>query len=575
MKWVEKTAYAALGLSDDLPENEYLEVGEFRVIDSPEMLFFVTEKVLETLKEKRDLVHRFAPSQAHRLPYIQDPDSFFLSYAEHTQKPGKPTPYDSGFVSAYVAYLEKTLPALASFFFTRLKFRIPESARERHTYIVGGSGSGKSELLKVLMYPYIKPKHRTATVVLFDPHGDIAAQVGHWKEHIPGNNLIYIDPSLKTGFMPCINPLDIPHNASDQFVNNMAECLTEVFKEIVGAESNITANMGTMLKAVLTILLKKPGATLKDLQIFMKDEENESLVEYAIAHSPPGQRHFFESSFYDKNYQPTKRALYTKLQDLFNSQVFYDLTVGKSTLSIRELMDSKKTVVFSLPKGVVGEQTSSAFGRFMLALMQGFAFQRQDIPKSERVKTHVFLDEFHNFVTPSIAVILDEARKYALHLTLVQQFYGQKTNNLLKGSIMTNTAIKITGTGEGESLQKLSKLMTGTSADDIQNLAMGEFYIKMKRQNGLIQQAFHSNNAKKFINNITLLDFRNSMKAEQWQQVRQYQLEHYYRDLALERDSDENAPETIVGINPENITPSTEKTPQNAKSEAYKPLFDL
>lgn len=332
--------------------------------------------------------------------------------------------------------------------------------------------------------------------------------------------------------MPCINPLEIPENAPPAMVNYMSECLTEVFKEIVGGDSNVTANMGTMLKAVLTVLLRKPESTLKDFQTFMRDDENQELVEYAKRTSSSGQKHFFENGFYDLNYTPTKRALYTKIQDLFNSQSFYDLTVGKSTLNIRALMDSRKTVIFRLSKGKIGEQTSSAFGRFLLALMQGFSFQRQDTPEKNRIPTHVFLDEFHNFVTPSIQTILDESRKYGLHLTLVQQFFGQKTDTQLRASIMNNTAVKICGTGEDSTLEKMARVMTGATKEELQNCERGQFYIKVKKQGGLIQQAFGTNYARPFRNTTALLGFRNTMLSEEWQRVKEQQLQKYYRSLS-------------------------------------------
>lgn len=149
---------------------------------------------------------------------------------------------------------------------------------------MAGSGSGKSELLKVLMLSYIRQKHRKETLILLDPHGDIAGQVAHFKEHRGGDNLVYISPDLKNGFTPCINPLEMGQGSPEQ-INYMAECLTEVFKEIVGDQANITANMETLLKAVLSVLLSREGSTLLDLQRFMRDAENAELVEYAKAHS--------------------------------------------------------------------------------------------------------------------------------------------------------------------------------------------------------------------------------------------------------------------------------------------------
>lgn len=385
------------------------------------------------------------------------------------------------------------------------------------------------------MLQYLKKKDRKETLILLDPHGDIATQVARFKEHRAGDNLILIDPSLKKGFTPCINPLDMGSNSTPEEINYMAECLTEVFKEIVGAESSLTANMETLLKAVLTVLLIREGSTLKDLQTFLRDEENEELIAFAIQHSPKGQRHFFESAFYDRNYTATKNALYTKIQSLLNSQTFYNLTIGKSTIDLREAMNSRKTIVFNLSKGVIGQQTSPAFGRFIVGMLQGFAFQRQSTPEYKRVPTHIFIDEFQNFITPSIKTILDEARKYALHLTLAQQFYGQDTSPNLRGAILNNTAVKIAGTGEGASLNEISKFMTGATKEELQNCEMGSFYLKVKKQRGFLNFIFSNEYAHLFRVTTSFLGFRHSMKSEQWEGVKDYQLKHYYAPIGGEK----------------------------------------
>src|SRR5512132_1552281 len=96
---------------------------------------------------------------------------------------------------------------LACFFFARLAMLMPERDRQRHTYVLGKSGSGKSELLKLLVYGYLR-KPGSATVVVIDPHGDLAEEIARFKEHRSSDRLIYIDPYLdgSGGRMPTINP---------------------------------------------------------------------------------------------------------------------------------------------------------------------------------------------------------------------------------------------------------------------------------------------------------------------------------------------------------------------------------
>ena len=55
-----------------------------------------------------------------------------------------------------------------------------------------------------------------------------------------------------------------------------------------------------------------------------------------------------------------------------------------------------------------------------------------DIPESERNDFYLYIDEFQNVTTDSIATILSEARKYKLDLTIAHQFIGQLEENIKK-----------------------------------------------------------------------------------------------------------------------------------------------
>jgi TraM recognition site of TraD and TraG len=49
---------------------------------------------------------------------------------------------------------------------------------------------------------------------------------------------------------------------------------------------------------------------------------------------------------------------------------------------------------------------------------------------SERRDFNLYIDEFQNFTTDSIATILSEARKYRLNLTMAHQFIAQLTDKI-------------------------------------------------------------------------------------------------------------------------------------------------
>ena len=186
--------------------------------------------------------------------------------------------------------------------------------------------------------------------------------------------------------------------------------------------------------------------------------------------------------------------------------------------------------MFNLSKGLIGQQTSPAFGRFIMGMLQGYSFARQSTPERERIPVFVYLDEFQNFITPSIETLLAESRKYAVHLTLAQQFHGQGTSPALRGAILNNTAVKIAGRGEGTSLDAIQKVMIGASKEAIQNLEKGFFYLKVQPET-IAQQHLTENLAQIFRVTTKFLGNRNRMHPKDWQAVKAYQLKNYYKSL--------------------------------------------
>jgi hypothetical protein len=68
-------------------------------------------------------------------------------------------------------------------------------------------------------------------------------------------------------------------------------------------------------------------------------------------------------------------------------------------------------------------------GLIAVAKLQMAALSRADMPLEQRRDFFLYIDEFQNFITDSISVILSEARKYKLNLCLAHQFIAQLVQN--------------------------------------------------------------------------------------------------------------------------------------------------
>ena len=97
----------------------------------------------------------------------------------------------------------------------------------------------------------------------------------------------------------------------------------------------------------------------------------------------------------------------------------------KNSFSIRQIMDQRKILIVNLQRGLVGEDNAALLGALLVTKIQMAAMSRADIPAEERIPFYLYVDEFQNFATDSFATILSEARKYALNLTVANQYIAQ------------------------------------------------------------------------------------------------------------------------------------------------------
>ena len=133
---------------------------------------------------------------------------------------------------------------------------------------------------------------------------------------------------------------------------------------------------------------------------------------------------------------------------------------SKSAFNFRQIMDEKKILLVNLSKGQVGEVNAFLLGLIIVSKLQMAALSRADIPEDQRQDFYLYVDEFQNFITDSIATILSEARKYKLNLTMAHQYMSQlaqnndtKVRDAILGNVGTMVAFRI-GVDDAEILEK-------------------------------------------------------------------------------------------------------------------------
>lgn len=156
----------------------------------------------------------------------------------------------------------------------------------------------------------------------------------------------------------------------------------------------------------------------------------------------------------------------------------------KSGFDFREIMDKKKILLVNLSKGTTGEVNAKLIGLIVVAKLQMAAMGRASMAEEDRQDFYLYIDEFQNFITDSIATILSEARKYRLDLVLAHQYLGQlvdekgktQVRDAVLGNAGTMAAFRI-GPDDSEILAKEFAPTFGSY--DLLNVPQFSCYIKL------------------------------------------------------------------------------------------------
>jgi hypothetical protein len=465
---------------------------------------------------------------------------------------------------SYINFILATNKPTQTFFKKKLETYIPNKARYKHTYIISGTGTGKSELIKGLIYSVLrtqtnKKKEKRENFILIEPHSDLSTQVFNLCTNFKTDTVL-LDPFLNNDLTPVLNPFEFEGTEAER--EQYTEELLAVFKEILGAE--FTQNGEALLMPCLATLLKIPNTSLYDLQTFMNDEENEELVNRGKITKNFAHKNFFETNFYSTNLNSTKRAVFLKLQTLLNNKTFSNLTTGKTTLDIEKIMNNGTNLIIKLNKQKM-RGTLEPFGRFIISKIQSIALKRSSIQESKRPKTHLFIDEFQNFVTPTIEEILTESRKYKLFLTMAHQVLKQIEESKLKDIILSNTNIKIVGRNGTETINKLSKELN-VKTEEFQNLGVGQFFGKIgdkpafKFKYKLVDPYFFK--------------FSDLTKKALKDQEEKYYIKPTARKVIIKTDKKKDFVNSVIKDKKDHIEPQTDQKQEEPIKRARKPKIN-
>ncbi len=352
------------------------------------------------------------------------------------------------------------------------KFGIKTDDRRRHMYIIGKTGMGKSTMMENMILSDI---YNGVGVGLVDPHGDFAEKVIDFIPPHRINDVVYFNPS-DTQFPIGFNILEVKNEEQKHLV---AGGLMGTFKKIW--PDVWSSRMEYILGNTLLALLDNEGSTLLWINRMLGDKEFRKKVVANI--KDPVVKGFWQGEFanYEDRYAKEAVApIQNKIGQFLSASVIRNMVAQvKSTINIRDLMDSRKIVIMNLSKGRIGEDNSRLLGGMLITKIQLAAMERVDTPEAERQDFFLYVDEFQNFATPSFANILSEARKYRLSLIMAHQYIKQ-LDEVVADAVFGNVGTIVTFRVGGPDATMLVQEFTPTfTEDDIVNLPKFSIFLKL------------------------------------------------------------------------------------------------
>jgi len=353
--------------------------------------------------------------------------------------------------------------------------------RRRHFYIVGQTGTGKTSLLMEMIRQDIEAGEGVGVI---DPHGDLIEET---LANIPkerAEDVVLFEPfDIER---PCgLNMLewDTPEQ-KDFAVSEMINIFSKLFPpEVIGPMFE-----HYMRNAMLALMADKnnPG-TLVEIPRIFTDEE--FMKERLKSVTDPMVKNFWEKEWAQTTGRTRSDMLgyvVSKVGRFVENEMMRNIIgQSKSGFNLEEIMNSGKIFLANLSKGLTGEINSSLLGLILVSKMQIAAMRRGKLPEEQRKDFYLYIDEFQNFTTDSIATILSEARKYRLNLILAHQFMPQLTEeikNAVVGNVGSIGAFRV-GADDAEFLEK--QFSPEFSRFDLLNLDNFHLLLKMMIYNNI------------------------------------------------------------------------------------------
>lgn len=356
------------------------------------------------------------------------------------------------------------------------KIHIKKEDRRRHSYIIGQTGTGKSQFL---MYMALQDIKNGEGLCIIDPHG---SDIDELLEKIPperADDVVLFDAS-DTKRPLGLNILEADtEEQKNMIINAFIALLYKLYDP--NRQGIIGPQLERSVRNVMLTAMADENSTLVDVLRLLIDPEYVKKFLPKI-NDPLVKRYWQDEMAQTSDFHKSEKMGYfvSKFDRFVTERVMRNiLGQPKSAIDFSKVMAEKKILLVDLSKGKIGEENSNFLGLILVPKILAAAMGRHNLlGKEEFPDFYLYVDEFQNFATPDFATILSEARKYRLNLTVANQFVAQLSDDIkdaVFGNVGTMAAFRV-GPDDAEYLETQFEPFT---KNDLMNNSVGNYYLRL------------------------------------------------------------------------------------------------
>ncbi|WP_281855898.1 hypothetical protein [Litoreibacter halocynthiae] len=352
--------------------------------------------------------------------------------------------------------------------------------RMYHTYLLGSSGSGKTNLIENIIAHDLR-SDEDCCVIVIDSQTQLIDKLA--KLDIP--NTTHITPKYDLA----LNLFDVGYEEmkgrgieGETLINKTVGLLSFVLEGMMWAE--FTNPQKTIFQYVIQLVISIKGGNINTFMDILADGGHERYAD-EISQLDENMQRFFAVDYPAPDYKRTREAIRRRMDGLLLNPTFRRLfSAIENKIDMFEEMATQKLILIDTNKPMLDDAPSAFFGRLFIALILRASYRRFDGAKTER-PVYLIVDEAHEYFDRSISDMLEQARKANIGLIVahqsISQARGAKGGSNITDPLMVNTATKLIWTSFREDATKFAGSMQ-VKTEDILALPQFTFGMHSRKQ---------------------------------------------------------------------------------------------